>query len=73
MVLCALNRWGKVNRCSCLWVVFGATFFIITDSILAFDKFHNHINNAHLIIMVTYMIAQYSIVRGAYLQIKETG
>jgi uncharacterized membrane protein YhhN len=73
MFLFALNRWGKVDRSSFLWIVFGATFFIISDSILAFDKFHEHINNAHLIIMATYMIAQYSIVRGAYLQIKETG
>jgi len=72
MFVFALNRWGKVNRSSFLWIVFGALFFIISDSILAFDKFHEHINNAHLIIMATYMFAQYAIVRGAYLQILET-
>jgi len=73
MFLFALNRWGKVNRSSFLWIVLGALFFIVSDSILAFDKFHHRIHDAHLIIMATYMIAQYSIVRGAYLQIKETG
>ena len=72
MFLFALNRWGKVNLNSFLWITFGALFFIISDSILAFDKFHEHINNAHLIIMATYMFAQYAIVRGAYLQILET-
>ena len=72
MFIFALNRWGKVNRDSFLWITFGALFFIISDSILAFDKFHEHINNAHLIIMATYMFAQYAIVRGAYLQILET-
>ena len=72
MFVFALNRWGKVNRDSFLWITFGALFFIISDSILAFDKFHEHINNAHLIIMATYMFAQYAIVRGAYLQILET-
>jgi uncharacterized membrane protein YhhN len=71
MFLFALNRWGKVDLSSFLWVVIGAMFFIISDSILAFDKFYEPIKNAHLIIMATYMIAQYSIVRGAYLQIKE--
>jgi len=72
MFVFALNRWGKVNRSSFLWIVVGALFFIISDSILAFDKFHLRINNAHLIIMATYMFAQYSIVRGAYLQMLET-
>lgn len=68
----ALNRWGKVNLKSFLWVVFGALFFIISDSILAFDKFHHRIPHSHMMIMATYMIAQYSIVRGVYLQILET-
>jgi uncharacterized membrane protein YhhN len=71
MFLFALNRWGKVDLSSFLWIVLGASFFVISDSILAFDKFFEPIKNAHLIIMATYMIAQYSIVRGAYLQIIE--
>ena len=72
MFLFALNRWGKVSNPSFLWITFGALLFILSDSILAFDKFHEHIKNAHLIIMATYMLAQYAIVRGAYLQILET-
>jgi len=71
MFVFALNRWGKVSKQSFLWITFGALFFIISDSILAFDKFHMHIKNAHLFIMVTYMFAQYAIARGAYLQILE--
>ena len=72
MFVFALNRWGKVSNQSFLWITIGALFFILSDSILAFDKFHEHIKNAHLIIMATYMFAQYAIVRGAYLQILET-
>ena len=72
MFVFALNRWGKVSNQSFLWITIGALFFILSDSILAFDKFHEHITNAHLIIMATYMFAQYAIVRGAYLQILET-
>ena len=72
MFVFALNRWGKVNFNSFLWISIGASFFIISDSILAFNKFHDQIDNAHLYTMATYMFAQYSIVRGAYLQILET-
>ena len=72
MFVFALNRWGKVSNHSFLWITAGALFFILSDSILAFDKFHDPIKNAHLFIMATYMFAQYSIVRGAYLQILET-
>jgi uncharacterized membrane protein YhhN len=72
MFVFALNRWGKVSNPSFIWILIGAVFFILSDSILAFNKFHEHINNAHLIIMATYMFAQYAIVRGAYIQIMET-
>ena len=53
MFVFALNRWGKVSNQSFLWITIGALFFILSDSILAFDKFHEHIKNAHLIIMAT--------------------
>ena len=72
MFVFALNRWGKVSNQSFLWITAGALFFILSDSLLAFDKFLDPIKNAHLVIMATYMFAQYAIVRGAYLQILET-
>ena len=45
-------------------VLFGATFFVISDSILAIDKFLTPIASAWYSIMITYLIAQFSITYG---------
>ncbi len=45
-------------------VLIGAIFFISSDSILAFNKFYQPISQAYLLIMLTYLLAQYSIVWG---------
>ena len=45
-------------------VLIGAVLFISSDSILAFNKFHEPIPAASLLIMVTYLLAQYGIVKG---------
>jgi uncharacterized membrane protein YhhN len=45
-------------------VLFGAIFFVASDSILAIDKFHSPIPLASFWIMLTYLIAQFSITDG---------
>jgi len=45
-------------------VLIGAVLFISSDSILAFNKFYKPIPVASLLIMVTYLLAQYGIVKG---------
>lgn len=45
-------------------VLSGAIFFVISDSLLAFNKFHSPIQFASFLIMFTYIIAQFSIVWG---------
>ena len=45
-------------------VLIGALLFISSDSILAFNKFYEPIPAASLLIMVTYLLAQYGIVKG---------
>ena len=45
-------------------VLFGAAFFITSDSILAINKFHTPIPMANFWIMATYLIAQFSITYG---------
>jgi uncharacterized membrane protein YhhN len=45
-------------------VLIGALLFIASDSILAFNKFYQPIPYASLLIMVTYLAAQYGIVWG---------
>ncbi|XP_058815555.1 lysoplasmalogenase-like protein TMEM86A isoform X2 [Topomyia yanbarensis] len=39
----------------------GSALFVISDSIIAFDKFYTPINNAQIAIMVTYYLAQFGI------------
>jgi uncharacterized membrane protein YhhN len=71
MLVIALNRYGKVNNNSYLWIVLGAFLFVTSDSILAFNKFHNEIEFSRYYIMITYMFAQFFIVNGAVSHIKE--
>lgn len=46
------------------WILLGAIAFVISDSILAINKFYAPVPLSSLGIMSTYLIAQYSIVRG---------
>jgi uncharacterized membrane protein YhhN len=68
MMLSAINRFWQVEQSSFRWVFFGALFFMISDSILAFNKFTDPIPNAGFWIMSTYCLAQYLIVRGVVLK-----
>jgi uncharacterized membrane protein YhhN len=64
MTLTALFRYGRTTTES-FWLVFiGAVLFMISDSILAINKFLSPIDNAGVYIMLTYSIAQFLIVKG---------
>jgi uncharacterized membrane protein YhhN len=64
MTLTALFRYGRTSSRS-FWLVFmGAVLFMISDSVLAFNKFLEPIGHAGLYIMSTYMAAQFLIVEG---------
>ncbi|RYG13981.1 MAG: lysoplasmalogenase [Chitinophagaceae bacterium] len=64
MAIMAVNRYGKVNLFSYKLVLYGALFFLLSDSALAVNKFAQPIPQAGVLIMATYMIAQYLIVYG---------
>lgn len=64
MALMAVNRYGKVNIFSFKLILYGALFFLLSDSVLAINKFTQTIPQAGVLIMATYMIAQYLIVYG---------
>ncbi len=68
MMLSAINRFGQISQNSFRWVFFGALFFLISDSILAVNKFASPVSNAGFWIMSTYTLAQYLIVRGVVLK-----
>lgn len=64
MVLTALFRYGRTNSQS-FWMAFtGAGLFMISDSLLAINKFLSPIAGAGFMIMLTYIAAQYLIVNG---------
>ena len=57
-------RKGIVNSSSYNLVFIGAIFFMISDSILALNKFYQPIPFSNISIMLTYALAQYLIVLG---------
>jgi len=64
MVCSAISRYGKVNPTSWLLIFAGAILFLLSDSGIAINKFYSHFYGAQVIIMSTYVLAQYLIVIG---------
>lgn len=64
MTIMALNRYGKVNLNSFKFVLVGALLFLLSDSVLAINKFSMPIPQAGILIIASYMLAQYLIVYG---------
>jgi uncharacterized membrane protein YhhN len=67
MGIAALLRRGYTNEKSFVSVYGGAVLFILSDSVLAINKFLSPVVYADLIIMASYIIAQFMIVRGILL------
>lgn len=64
MLLSALNRKGRVEDISFILVLIGAILFFISDSLLAINKFWFSIPASGIMIMSTYMAAQFLIMLG---------
>lgn len=64
MLLFAYNGLLIWKKPANQYVFFGALFFVVSDSILAINKFHMPIQKSAFIIMLTYLVAQYLIVTG---------
>jgi uncharacterized membrane protein YhhN len=64
MLLCSLHIFLKVNQKAARYFLTGAAAFVISDSLLAIDKFYQPFAYAGVFIMLTYCAAQYFIVRG---------
>ncbi len=64
MVLQSIFRLGRTSTAS-FWLVFtGAIFFLLSDSLLAINRFYQPVFYAGVWIMLTYMVALYLIVKG---------
>ncbi len=64
MVITALFRFGRTSSGSFWMVLAGAALFMTSDSLLAINKFHVPFPFSGILIMITYIAAQYLIVEG---------
>jgi uncharacterized membrane protein YhhN len=71
MVTGAINRLKKVNSTSFWLVLTGAILFLISDSALAINKFGHPFGGSSIVIMSTYLLAQYLIITGYIRQFRD--
>ena len=64
MSLMALNRRGLTSRAGFLLVFTGSIFFMISDSLLAINKFSVELPQSGFLVLSTYMVAQFLIMKG---------
>jgi uncharacterized membrane protein YhhN len=67
----AINRKYKVNAKSFSLVLTGAILFVISDSAIAVNKFIHAFDSSGIVIMSTYIAAQYLIVTGYIFQYRK--
>lgn len=65
MALFALNRFGRVGKRSFYLVFAGALSFVVSDLILAFNKFQGPLPLTGIWIMLSYILAQFLIAKGS--------
>ncbi|MEO6538949.1 MAG: lysoplasmalogenase [Ferruginibacter sp.] len=64
MLLSAIHVYKKVSLTSARLFIGGALLFVASDSLLAVNKFYSPLPYAHFLIMASYCLAQYLIVKG---------
>jgi uncharacterized membrane protein YhhN len=70
MLLFALHVASIKNREAAKWLLTGAILFVISDSVLAINKFYHPFEYSGALIMLTYGLAQWFIVKGAILYLR---
>lgn len=64
MWLFALKGFLNWQKPANNYILIGALFFVVSDTIMSFDKFYTALQYSSLLIMATYLTAQYLIVTG---------
>ena len=67
MLLFAFKGFFLWDKKAAWSILIGAIVFVASDSILAFDKFYQKLELSSILIMSTYLLAQYLIVKGVLL------
>jgi uncharacterized membrane protein YhhN len=65
MFMLAMHMLLIKNKTAGNWMMLGALLFVISDSVLAINKFYHSFEVANIIIMLTYALAQFFISEGA--------
>lgn len=65
MLLLALHTLFLKNIIAGRMMAIGAIFFVLSDSLIAINKFFQPLNEANIFVMITYGIAQLLIISGA--------
>lgn len=65
MFMLAMHMLTLQNKLAGRWMMIGAFLFVISDSLLAVNKFYQPFDVANILIMLTYGLAQFYIVKGA--------
>lgn len=71
MFMLAMHMLFIKNKGAGLCMMIGALLFVISDSVLAINKFYQPFPAAAIIIMITYGIAQFFIIEGANRYIRQ--
>jgi len=73
MLMLAMHMILGKNKKAGWWMMVGAILFVTSDSLLAVNKFYSPFNNAEIVVMLTYGLAQLFIIQGAveYIQFKK--
>lgn len=64
MGVTAVGRLGRADKKDALLVIAGAALFILSDSVIAFNKFVSPVELSGPIVMLTYLSAQFLLVEG---------
>jgi uncharacterized membrane protein YhhN len=65
MLMLALHMLFSRNKKAARWMVMGALLFVLSDSILAINRFYQPFEAANILIMLSYGLAQLFLVYGA--------
>lgn len=61
MGISAVTRYNRADQNSYFWALVGAILFLMSDTLLAYDRFSEPIPNSSFYVMVTYGMALYAI------------
>jgi uncharacterized membrane protein YhhN len=65
MFMLAMHMLFIKDKTAGRWMMLGALLFVVSDSVLAINKFYQQFDRAAIVIMLTYGLAQFFITEGA--------